>query len=552
MAADLTAFDLVFEGPVDDKPETIRRLKAAFLVDLNLPIERVQEILQQTPAVIISSDSEMELSGYIESLTNAGGKALIVRKHGEDFADDASSGEMEFDLDLDIQESTVPSYEDDQLFHFDSDNQLIKPEPKEPKTYELPSEDSDDDDPIIPEILIKPQVELPLPAAPVVSPDMDLTLAPEAVEPVQELALGEPVEELDLLESNVANALLLDDGENYGEKLQEAMQEVIEEHTPVAETEPTAVSMVLQSLNTSLMLEEDDVPEAPPPVTHTHQTSSHTLEVSEEEKPPPPLSRKTKPPVQSTVQPQETSSSSIVEQPVVAAKITKAPPLFIAPAKKKFPIAMTDVVIPILIGAPLVLLGNWFYFDQQPKNIVQYDEVAKALSVVQKQVPKVDKEAPAEKLAGKQLYIGRQAYPDRTLDADISVNSENKKMTITLKLETPPPPELTAEQIGRRERKAPWIRKVEIDKVTVVLNDQGKFEATPGARIYVEDEGNTTRLVGSAVVNGYIDQAKGIAEATVQVTGGKGGSLLVARTENGKFDVSLGGTVTARNVATSE
>ncbi len=560
MSDQLTAFDLVFEGPVDDKPETLRRLKAAFLVDLNFPMERVQEIMTQTPAVIFSSDSEMELTGYIDSLKQAGARVLLVR-NGESQVDVDSSNELEFDLDLDIGDSAehiLESDEDAPLFHFDENNQLIPPAPKEPKTYELPETlDDSDDAPIIPAILTKQVVTPVIPSPPIQTEEVDLTLAPEFQESSTELTLGDPIEENELVESAVANQFLLDDGENYSEKLSEAMDEVIEEHASTVPEEITAVGMVLQNLNTTLQLEGEDEAPVEQVVVHGVPHSSATTTQLEEHDPGGEAVTSRVEKEKHAAAPSE--DTPLIREPLANPKLLKAvertPSASTVPLqKRRFSISLSDVLIPLLIGIPMVVAGNWLYFQPQQQTVVQYDEVAKALSSVPK--PQVEKPSKAEvKSTSKQTFIGRQSYSNRSIDADIAVNNELKKVTIELKIETPEPPPLTAEQIGRREVKAPWIRKIELDRVKLDLLENGTFSSAPVARIYVENEGVTTRLIGASTVTGTIDPSKGTVEVTTQVLHGrKAGTeeALIRKIESGKFEIVVSGSVTARQVTEME
>lgn len=79
---DTQEFQLIYEGPVDDSPETIRRLKGVFIADLELSSEEVQRILSEAPAVIRGAADQKTLEPIKRALSAAGGRVLIVTRQG--------------------------------------------------------------------------------------------------------------------------------------------------------------------------------------------------------------------------------------------------------------------------------------------------------------------------------------------------------------------------------------------------------------------------------------------------------------------------------------
>lgn len=75
-----SAFALVYEGPRDEDPATLSRIKGVFIADLELSIPEVQQILQALPAIIKQSDDEESLEPFRRVLARAGAKVMIVQQ----------------------------------------------------------------------------------------------------------------------------------------------------------------------------------------------------------------------------------------------------------------------------------------------------------------------------------------------------------------------------------------------------------------------------------------------------------------------------------------
>ena len=123
MTAEGYVYELIFEGPADNSPDTLRRLKGVFIADLNLSVEEVQSILQATPTTIFRSDDKDEVQRCMGALKSAGAKVLLVAPKADtteapaatpDSAENGAGYVIEFDLN---DEAPQP--------------------PKEPKTYSL-------------------------------------------------------------------------------------------------------------------------------------------------------------------------------------------------------------------------------------------------------------------------------------------------------------------------------------------------------------------------------------------------------------------------------
>ncbi|RIL00010.1 MAG: hypothetical protein DCC75_14125 [Proteobacteria bacterium] len=76
------AYSLMFEGPADEQPQTLQRIKSVFIADLDLPIPQVQQILSNTPALVKAADDKESLLSAYGLLKRAGAKVLIVARSG--------------------------------------------------------------------------------------------------------------------------------------------------------------------------------------------------------------------------------------------------------------------------------------------------------------------------------------------------------------------------------------------------------------------------------------------------------------------------------------
>jgi len=83
MESEETELELIFEGPEDDSDETLRKIKGAFIADLELGVSEVQEILNSAPLTIKKSSSEDALRVYYKALKNAGARVLLVKEGQE-------------------------------------------------------------------------------------------------------------------------------------------------------------------------------------------------------------------------------------------------------------------------------------------------------------------------------------------------------------------------------------------------------------------------------------------------------------------------------------
>lgn len=108
----------MFEGTKDSSADTLRQVKVIFLTELELPVERAQEILQNAPAAIRTGASADELEPFRKRLERAGAKVMIVSPAGAHPVDDQNESaeelpgaSMEFSFELSDSEFKTPGSE---------------------------------------------------------------------------------------------------------------------------------------------------------------------------------------------------------------------------------------------------------------------------------------------------------------------------------------------------------------------------------------------------------------------------------------------------------
>ena len=71
-------YELVFYGPKDDAPETLRELKSSLLTHLNYSAEEAKRILSAAPFTLQIASNKQELKARYIVLKRAGAKVKIV------------------------------------------------------------------------------------------------------------------------------------------------------------------------------------------------------------------------------------------------------------------------------------------------------------------------------------------------------------------------------------------------------------------------------------------------------------------------------------------
>lgn len=72
-------FELIFEGPGDSSPDTLRKLRAAFIAELEFSIDETIKALGAFPVTLKRADSAAGLDRFHAALQRAGAKVLVVQ-----------------------------------------------------------------------------------------------------------------------------------------------------------------------------------------------------------------------------------------------------------------------------------------------------------------------------------------------------------------------------------------------------------------------------------------------------------------------------------------
>lgn len=537
-------FELVFEGPADDSAETLRRLKGAFIADLELTIGEVQEILKNYPLTIKRAESSSDLQLYAKSLKNAGGKVTIVQKSmQEDFdlnvepsADDEeaettwikqgaerghateepeeqeSSSEMEFEFEIETQPAAVKI---------------------RPREYTLSLDDADS---IIPEYLLKQQPEKQDPKAP--------------EEPLFSLASGQEAKLKDSPPENTPAETedFLGPAEDLGLSLELDPENSSEQSALPEEIEPVPAPMPESpgEQETYFRIQEEGDPSRPvdePSPVQEAATSGQSAPGQELaaftsaspgpgqiSKPPSSLNtplaelqkktRSSKPATQARpdspgLKAQQGASEGAADPPPAPPRLRR---------RKSTLRKVIDTLFPLSIGIGILCLGNWYYFSH---NGVDIDPAVmdKIIKMVTAQDSAASARESDSRKASKQSSNSEQLSPalrGQNSEQGLTVSwelplKEDRPSGLSLSLGTPRPARLTPEEIVANRIQAPWLKKITVESRTLPQNAEGEFLVKGSAKIYVDQNNTGFRFLSQAVVRGRIDPATRRVSGNVEV-----------------------------------
>ena len=554
-------YELVFEGPGDQSPDTLRKLKGVMIADLELSIPEVQHILESAPLTIKRSDDQKKLSVYANALLSAGAKVLLVTREvpklKEPPAEEQESVEFEINLDqpeeLEDPEPKVFSLD------FDPDNA-----PEEDATADLAEEPTSEDAPLFNVSLVNKH--------------------------------GEEIEKRETKSDLFA---LKDESESFELKINQADTE-----TPPPVAVPTHFELSVDS-----GAPDERVPEKPAPVVENTATKPAAFEFSLElaDEPAPPKAALPKPPAAApkaaptaplefdlsiaeeesvtvpsgkiakeqpedfdldlTIAPEEPAQAGTVAKTVKSAP-PPAPPVEEIEAKtetkaeapaaakeareltlaelqrkkrqeaeekaeaekegfeeiktdQEFPASVVperrhgllEILGPLLVGVSLLAVGNWIYFS-----VLAPGSKEDGLSRLEKSISIFDEpvvEKVEEKAKAPDLVRGAKTGDalSGTWELDIS-DAANLKLTVTLS--TPKPADLTPEEIISNVKQQPWLRKVQIEQLKIDPDKaSGDFKASTTVRAYIDYAGQSTRILAPAEVAGNYDVKKKTLRAEI-------------------------------------
>lgn len=598
-------FKLVFQGPADDSPDTLRRLKGAFIADLEMPASEVQSVLSQPESVIRTAPTEGELLALYKLLKKAGGKVLIVRPAPTELLTSTPSGttEITFDLEAILQPSSAPQKEKEApVYHLtldDSPTNLeemvslaagaeageseqdlaaapppptppVEPAASEtpevllevtpagsaplfpalessPPTSTPPSEDADNA-PIIPIEMTNRVNETP-PPSPSGSPAPALSTPPEVVLDLQfddtptAPVIAAPTPPAAPIPA-AALELTLD-------SVTAGIEAVVQSVAAVGPTKPVAATEFELGPATAASVEttppasdaEDvvDLTLSPEPPAPSPSISAEPV-IAQVTPPPPPPSQVEPTVATPAASPPVTSiARPKAESPALAHTESTAPPAAKPRAGRRFPVG-ADILIPTIIGSVILVAGNVLYFQARDAN-----EQARSLAMQSQEESASSPEKPLRQLPTGTLLRGSSSNAQGEATAEFRV--KDKKLTsIQVDLIPRPPPELTPEQIVHNVERAPWIRKVEFDFTFQEQGADGAFSARGPAKIYVEHRDKRMRIVGEGEISGWVLNNPLSVEAKVKVIRRVGNTPPlpgIALVNEGEYSVGLNSEVTA-------
>lgn len=450
-------FELLFEGPADDSPPTLRRIKGVFVADLEFPANDVQRFLESAPICIKSASTQEELKKSYDLLSKAGARVLIVSKPAEE---EKNSLDMELpalELEFDSVLKAVPAEKvplaTEALSSLDlsidfgvEENKAEEVKPPEPKKSKL-----DDFDPSSLSFNLS-LVEPELPAAEVkqesieTNDSLDLSLRP-----IEEKKAEEPqTEELDSgLELEVVtsqSSTLFGGNEQNLEKVETTPE--IKPKSEVVKVE--AVKEVAVEVPPSEKLSE------PMPTIVAEEVEDEPIELTLEE----------------------------------LKKLQKQ-------ARKKIKISNSYLLA--VLSLVLLFLGNRIYFSNNKYEnpfLALVDQLPKLSTEPSKEEQEKELAQKAAEMAKTAWFTFEQNYPNRSVKSSIWVEN-NIPVHGTIEVTTPQPAPLTKEEIVNGVQPRVWLRRLEVKDLNF-KKDGPSYSASGPALAYVSIGETNIRFPGIA------------------------------------------------------
>ena len=511
-------YTLLYEGAVDATPETLRKIKGVFLAELEMPIEQIALILQNTPAEVISSSDASALEHPYRILKEAGSKVLIVSADG-----------TPFNIDSLTDEDTSIVFELEDSLSIEEELDFIDQPKQDLPTYQLIEEPSLSLDSLMEEAAAviadsrQDEDELERASAGEFKLDIDLSDMPS---PAPAPALEEAsMENASVLEKSTSS---LDTGFSLSLEVEEPAERITETAQPVASAVAPVSGLVLDEPDNAIAIEpaieqvasDNELVIAAEPAP----TKLESIAITEEKEPTPVA---TPVPTAAVVEAKTTAKPAAIKtevKPILSAKAQKAPPqqeesntsveISVVPVHTKRLKKLSqgqETGILIAIGSAVLFLANWFYFNAPPLVDVEAEklEESRALQVAQKKELIQNKKERAQALAQEQnslltapiTFTGLIEASGYSLNLEVII-SNNTPSKASFTINGAAPLALTNEQIARNEKLAPWIRRAESTAFEFKSVSDGSFFGSAASKIYIDYDGRSTRLIKNAYLDG--------------------------------------------------
>jgi len=540
-------YELIFEGTEDNTPDTLRRVKGAFISDLNFSVEEVKNILDNAPLMILRAKSESELQSLYLTLQKAGGKVAIVRPSSEDSHDQENADGFEFtiEFDEDSEETAIlepsqpqkdpPVYALD--FNPDEENQDLKENANEPHDTEVKDDlvvDSDSSDELEFDLQVSEQ-----PAATEESEksdeseatgssdneglefklSFDDSLEVNQSEPSspKESMEDEPallkVEDDEDLEQSGALSFIIDDSQP--EQPEQPKDRSGEASLSANELKPSDDLEYEESLNAviesafaeDLDLDSDELSTDPTPEEQANADQTKTSTVKSQTAP----TAKKAPESKAPSPVASTKTGNRPEPPGIAAKIKheSIDQSSIAESSKEtrnfstLGAAGLVMVLILVVGNTFLLYEN--LFGNRGNTGIQQETIESIVSSLAKS------SEPAQTIDSKKAQTDKaptlqfKDLRDSSTTDDITVNWDlttrgPQIISGNIQIATPRPPALTPEEIVHNTQPHPWLRRAELLALRFIPTEDGNYRATTLARSYIEQGASRHRAVARAEV----------------------------------------------------
>jgi hypothetical protein len=475
-------FELIFDGLVDDSQGTLRAIKASFLADIGLEIAEIQRILSEAPATVTTSHNLEELKRLEGKLTAAGGKVTVreldISPYFPSVDDEVvpssngtgieSNGASALGFEVDIDELLTATEEEPLL-----NNGIVKSS----KAWAI-------HDPTIEEIETSIIQEEDIKELESGSDDVE-SLLEKLNEPLVGQVPPEEKEEKGLLLqlANDPSSELVDD--LITAETTEEESAYLDNLTPNAEEEEASLPVE--------PFEEDDLA-----LSLIAPTLDDPPEVIPKEIPIPESA-----PVPTSGQMGAKAKESEIEKPESGQEISSLERTKIhlasirpeAPIKRMFGPLAGMLITLLLIAISLFLLTekeDFTFFDG-------LEEFRRQLLA--------STETEVKDVTRANLYTGSFSSKDLSSKGMCLFLAKNNARCI-VRLNTPPPSELTPEQIVDGKLRAPWLRRMQTGWTKMESKNENILSASSRTRVFI-DYNNQRRFIIASLKMNYSGGEKG-------------------------------------------
>lgn len=497
---DLRNYELLFEGASDDSAETIRKVKGVLIADLELPVDKVREILESAPIVIQQSLQEESLKRSFNSLKRAGAKVQIVAPKATQFEENSDEGfSFELDLSGDKPQTTLHNDLETMLDDGDPDiksevdallNQLSETEIVKVNRY--------------------PSAEI---AAPAAKNDLEI-LPPEDIPEL--LGVEAPTLETDsnptLAEAPPTNG--------WGLELEKATQGQVSPQPLIPIPDIDSASSLTVAPEPQVL---KGVPNTPP------KSSTPSQKTVKQKSPDMPLAQKAAPAGTRINHSATDLEESLIPDRTIGVEIS-------LPKKRGHFELSTETIVTICLSAIVVVIGNWIFNNLQSSNVGQLSVALP--TTTQEDFPSISTRDTV--VLPTMTLAALSSADDHELRARI-VRQGRSVVGIFLRLTTPPPPQLTPEELVRGTSPHAWLSKIEAEGLEISQHGDGSFRAQGYGRAFVDQGDLHRRLPVEVIVESGIPSPTGSVQVTVTFSRTIG--AVSPLDEITPFNVSSDGTV---------